>query len=296
MANYEHILYEKQRGGVLITLNAPERMNSINPDMENELHEALDEADTDPDVRAIVLTGAGRAFSSGYQMGRADNSRSSTVWPYGLPEGTSIAEQLDATRRRDRIGMEKFMHLWELSTPVIAAVNGWAVGGGSWYAVACHMTIASEDAVFAQPEVRHISNTSFFWTLAAGYKHALRYSLTGDHIEAAEALRIGMVNKVVSPDDLLDECFNIVERIAKISPETIKVNLFVTTQGLEMMGLRNALSLGAEFSSIVHVSQREDFKRHLNEAQSTGGVRAFLQERDGPFQPEPFGPRSKPRK
>ena len=158
------------------------------------------------------------------------------------------------------------------------------------------MTIASEEAVFAQPAVRHISNTSFFWTLAAGYKHALRYSLTGDHIDATEALRIGIVNKVVSSDDLLDECFNIVERIAKISPETIKVNLFVTTQGLEMMGLRNALSLGAEFSSIVHVSQREDFKGHLNEAQSPGGVRAFLQERDGPFHPEPFGPRSKPRK
>ena len=293
MANYKDILYEKQRGGVLITLNRPEILNTLNPAMEGELHAALDEADADPEVRAIVLTGAGRAYSAGYEMGRADSPRAGLIWPYGLPEGVSIAEHLDRNRRNDRKGFDKFMHLWELGTPVISAINGWAVGGGSWYAVASHMTIASEEAVFAQPEVRHISNTSFFWVLAAGYKHALRYSLTGDHIDAAEALRIGLVNKVVPGDQLLEECFGIVERIAKVSPETVKVNLFVTTQGLNMMGLRNALTLNAELSGVAHASQREDFKKHLNDAQTTGGMRGFLQERDGPFQPEPFGPRSK---
>jgi enoyl-CoA hydratase/carnithine racemase len=206
-----------------------------------------------------------------------------------------VAQVLDTWRARSRQETDKLMQIWELTKPVIAAVNGWCMGGGSWYALACHMTYASEDAVFAQPEVRMISNTNFFWTLNAGYKHALRYGLTGDHIDAREALRIGIINDIVPKDELIDTCFRIVERIARVSPETIKLNLSVATKGLQMMGLRNALALNDELSAQVHSSQREDFKRHLLEAQKQGGMRAFLQKRDDPFRPEPFGPRSQPR-
>jgi enoyl-CoA hydratase len=155
------------------------------------------------------------------------------------------------------------------------------------------MTYAAEDAVFGQPEVRHISNTNFIWVLLAGPKHALRYALTGDHLDAHEALRIGLVNKVVPKDKLLDECFGVVERIAKVSPETVRLNLQVATLGLEMMGLDRAWLLNAELAAMVHVSQREEFSRHLSEASQKGGLRAWLQARDGPFQPEPFGPRSR---
>ena len=140
-----------------------------------------------------------------------------------------------------------------------------------------------------------ISNTSFVWTLNAGYKNALRYSLTGDHIDAEEALRIGIVNQVVPHDDLIDHCFNIVERIALVSPETVKINLSVATMGLEMMGFRNALVLNGELSAFAHASKREEYNRPLEEARANSGLRGFLQLRDGPFQPEPFGPRSKPR-
>ena len=196
MADYENILYEKQRKGALITLNRPERLNAISPDLERELHEALDEAEADPEVRAIVLTGAGRAFSSGYDI----SGEAEFEWPYALPKNTSAAAHLDHWRTSDRNNMRKFLHLWELTKPVIAAVNGWCMGGGSWYANAAHMTIAAEDAVFAQPEVRHMDNTSFFWVLNAGYKNALRYALTGDHIDAEEALRIGIMNTVVPAD------------------------------------------------------------------------------------------------
>jgi enoyl-CoA hydratase/carnithine racemase len=292
MPTYDTILYEKQRHGVLITWNRPETLNAISRQLEYELAEALDEAERDPEVRAIVMTGMGRGFSSGYDIG---GERPQPVWPYGVPEGHSVAALLDDWRSRSQSETKKLMQIWELSKPVIAAVHGWCVGGGSWYALACHMTYASEDAVFAQPEVRMISNTNFFWTLNAGYKHALRYGLTGDHIDAKEALRIGIINDIVPRDELIDRCFQIVERIARISPETIKLNLYVATKGLEMMGLRNALTLNDELSALVQSSQREDFKRHLVEAKKEGGMRAFLQRRDGPFQPEPFGPRSQPR-
>ena len=243
-------------------------------------------------MRAIVLTGAGRAFSSGYDIG---GGRPETVWPYGMPEGWSAAALLDDWRDRSRGETAKLLQIWELTKPVIAAVNGWCMGGGSWYALASHMTYAAEEAVFAQPEIRMISNTNFFWTLNAGYKHALRYGLTGDHIDAQEALRIGLVNDVVPGDDLLEHCFRVVERIALVSPETVKINLYVATMGLEMMGLRNALVLNDELSAHAQSSQREDFKREMMDAQKEGGLRAFLQLRDGPFQPEPFGPRSRVR-
>jgi enoyl-CoA hydratase/carnithine racemase len=289
MSNYQNILYEKQRHGVLITLNRPEALNALSRPLEDELHLALDEAEADPEIRAIVLTGAGRAFSAGYDI--AGNRGGATVWPYGLPEGTSIAEHLDYWRTRDR--NDRFLHLWELGKPVIAAVNGWCMGGGSWYALFAHMTYAADNAVFAQPEVRMSSNTSFVWVLAAGFKNALRYALTGDHIDAQEALRIGLVNKVVPADQLLDECFQVVERIAHISPETVKVNLQVATLGLQMMGFRNALVLNTELSAFAHTSKREEFQRPLDEARQKGGLRSFLSVRDGPFQPEPFGPRAK---
>jgi enoyl-CoA hydratase len=267
-------------------------MNALSAELREEVHQAFDEAAAYPEVRAIVLTGAGRAFSAGAAMG---GDAAETVWPYGLPEGTSVAAVLDRWRTADHLGMRRLLHMWELPKPVIGAINGWALGAGSWYALTTHLTIASERAVFAQPEVRHISNTNFIWTLLAGFKNALLYGLTGDHIDAYEALRIGLVNKVVPHAQLLDECFRSVERIALVSPETVRLNLAVATQGLEMMGLYNAWNLNAELASFAHSSIREDFRRHLEEARQQRGMRAYIATRDAPFQPEPFGPRSQPR-
>jgi enoyl-CoA hydratase/carnithine racemase len=124
------------------------------------------------------------------------------------------------------------------------------------------------------------------WTLLAGFKNALRYGLTGDHIDASEALRIGLVNKVVPPDQLLEECFSIVERIARVPPETVKINLAISSMGLQMMGLRDALSLDFELSVPAHMMLREEFRRPLDEARFNQGTKAYLQLRDGPFQPE----------
>ncbi len=291
MSSYTEILYEKQRKGVLITLNRPEAMNAIGRTLLKELHQALDEIESDPEIRAVVVTGAGRAFSAGMDQGTgaAAGHRRDLVWPYGIPTGMSAAELIDSWRTEHR----NFMRLWEFGKPVIGAINGWAMGAGSWLAVYTHITIASENAVFAQPEVRHGSSTSFMWTLLAGFKNALRYGLTGDHIDAQEALRIGLVNKVVPADQLLEECFRIVERIALVPPETVKINLHVATLGLEMMGLRDALVLDRQLSAPSHVMLREELRRPLDEARFKEGPRAYLKLRDGPFQPEPFGPRSK---
>ena len=293
MPAYENLIYEKQRNGLLLTLNRPEAMNALSMDLRLEIADALEEARNDPEIRAVVITGAGRAFSAGADIGGGGGGTGTEwVWPYGLPEGVSLREHYDDWRDRDRANVDDQLYRWEYPKPIIGAVSGWCLGAGSWLALTCHMTIAADDAVFGQPEVRMASNTNFIWVLLAGAKNALRYALTGDHIDAEEALRIGIVNKVVPKEDLLDECFNIVERIALVPPETVKVNLAIATQGLEMMGLRKALALNAELSAMAHVSKREEFNKHLEDARKEGGLRAFLQARDTPFMPEPFGPRA----
>jgi enoyl-CoA hydratase/carnithine racemase len=291
MGEYKEILYEKQRSGVLITLNRPEALNAITRSMLRELHQALDAAEADPEIRAIVLTGAGRAFSAGFDQRTTSGRRRDMQWPQGMPTNMSTADLLNYWRVDDA----KLLHIFELTKPVIGAVRGWAMGGGCWLALFTHITIAADDAVFAQPEVRHGSNTSFMWTLLAGFKNALRYSLVGDHIDAHEALRIGLVNKVVAADQLLEECFSLVERIAKVPPETVKINLAISTMGLQMMGLRDALRMDETLSIPAHMMLNEEFRRPLDEARAKEGTKAYLQMRDGPFQPEPFGPRAKKR-
>ena len=293
MTAYENLLYEKQRNGLLITLNRPEALNALSQGLRNEIDAALEEARQDPDIRAVVITGAGRAFSAGADIGGGGGGgETEWAWPYGIPEGASLTEHYGDWRDRDRSNIESQLYRWEYPKPIIGAISGWCLGAGSWLALTCHMTIAADDAVFGQPEVRMASNSNFMWVLLAGAKNALRYALTGDHLDAQEALRIGIVNKVVPKEDLLDECFSIVERIALVPPETVKINLAVATMGLEMMGLRKALNLNAELSAMAHVSKREEFNKHLEDARKEGGLRAFLQARDTPFMPEPFGPRA----
>ena len=289
---YEQILYEKKRGGVLITLNRPEVMNAISDQLDEELHHALAQADADPEVRGIVLTGAGAAFSAGFDI----NAQVEYVWPAGLPEGKSVAEVIDTWRTRfwqkEHGRIARIID--EISTPIIAVVSGWCMGGGSWYALTSHLTIAASDAVFGQVEVRMISDDNFSWILHAGYKNGLRYALTGDHIDAEEAMRIGLLNEVVeTKDDALEKAFLFVERLAKVSPETVKINLAIAMKGLQVMGLHNALRLNSELAAAVIVSKREEFSKPLEDARKEGGLRAFIRKRDEPFQPEPFGPRSK---
>ena len=291
MTNYKNILYQKQRKGVLITLDRPNALNAMNEELMNELDQALSEAETDAEIRAVVITGADGAFSVGEDISGDDPE---TAWPYGIPVGTSLNATYNKLRdadRKDILGRQ--LYRWQYPKPIIGAVSGWCLGAGSWLALTCHITIAADDAVFGQPQVRHGANTDFIWVALAGFKNALRYSLTGDHVDAKEALRIGLVNQVVAKDQLLETCFQFVERVAHVPPETVKINLHISTLGMEMMGLRKAWTLNAELAAMARLTKREEFNKRLEDAKKKGGLAAFLQERDAPFQPEPFGPRAK---
>jgi enoyl-CoA hydratase/carnithine racemase len=291
MADFQNLIYDKRRKGVLITLNRPQALNAMNEELMNELDQALADAETDPEIRAVVITGAGGVFSTGEDISGDDPE---TAWPYGIPVNTSLNATYNKFRdsgRKDILGRQ--LYRWQYPKPIIGAVSGWCLGAGSWLALTCHVTIAADDAVFGQPQVRHGAHTDFIWVALAGFKNALRYSLTGDHVDAQEALRIGLVNQVVPKDQLLETCFKFVERIALVPPETVKINLHISTQGLEMMGLRKAWMLNSELAAMARLTKREEFNKRLEEAKKKGGLEGFLRERDAPFQPEPFGPRSK---
>ena len=280
--DYEFVRFSRDGAVATITLNRPDAMNALSPGLERELHNALDEADADPATRVIVLTGAGRAFSAGYDFDEDVSGDDATA-------AATLRQWLDVNQR----SVEGFMHVMELSKPVIAAVNGWCLGGGFWYALCSDITIASEEATFGQPEVRGISSSSILFAVLAGWKNAHRYTLTGDHFDAAEALRIGVVNEVVPADQVLERAYALAARIAMVPADSVRLNKAITTYGLEAMGLRNAHNVMAFLATIAHASGDSPEVRQLNEAYRRGGIRAFLDARDGPFQPEPGGPRSR---
>jgi enoyl-CoA hydratase/carnithine racemase len=283
---YEHVLYEQQGPVLTITFNRPEALNALSRALEGELHAALDEAKADDSVRSIIVTGSGRAFSAGYDISGAGGPPRERT-----PTSAFLRGWWDSTTRNP----EMMMHLMEHPKPIIAAVNGWCVGGGFWYSLACDITIASDRAVFAQPEVRMISNSTVLFALLAGWKNAHRYTLTGDHFDAQEALRIGVVNEVVPHEELMPRARALAERLAKVPPDSVRLNKAITTYGLEALGLRNALNVNAFLSTIVEASNDGPDVEHLEQARREGGFRAFLDARDSPFTPEPFGPRSRPR-
>jgi enoyl-CoA hydratase/carnithine racemase len=285
---YETILYEKAAPVATITLNRPEALNAISQQMTAELHRALDQADADREVRAIILTGAGRGFSAGYDIARRPDGRAPL-------DGTGVdhAEFMRDWWTRDAASAQRLIHLWHLTTPVIAAVHGWVMGGGFWYSLACDITLAADDAVFAQPEVRHISNTTFLFAALAGWKAAHRYGLTGDHFDAAEALRLGLVNEVVPAAELMTKARALAERIARVPEPSVRLNKAVTCHGLLAMGLGAGMLANIPLSALAHASFNTD-RADLLAAMQQGGLRAFLDARDGKFSPEPFGPKSAP--
>jgi enoyl-CoA hydratase/carnithine racemase len=288
--SYKDLIYSVEGKVATVTLNRPERMNALSRPLEAEMRAAFDEADADRNVRAIILTGAGAAFSAGYDQAAAP---ASGVRPSD-PHGKSHAEYIEHWERLDGGRIHNWTHLWALGKPVIAAVNGWAMGGGFWWQLACDITIASDKAVFAQPEVRHISNTSFLFTALCGWKVANRWALTGDHFDAHEAYRIGMINEVVPHDELMPRVRALAERIALVPEPSIRMNKAIAMKGIQAAGLTSALLLEGALGAIVHSSHNEE-REKLFEAQRSKGLKAYLELRDGPFHPEPMGPKSKPR-
>ena len=285
--SFETLTWTAEDNILVLAFNRPEQMNALNGEVERELHGALKLAVEEPSIRAVVLTGSGNSFSAGYDLfeDAEANSDQHTVRDV-------VMRWWDA----DTTAASRHLSLMRLELPVIAAVNGWCLGGGMWYALCADITIASDRAVFGQPEVRENQNSTFLLAALVGWKHAHRYALTGDHFDAQEALRIGIVNEVVPHDELLDHACTLARRIALLPKDAVRLNKMITTLGLEAMGLRNALETAGLVSVALHSGSVDSPElAELNRVRAEEGLRASLKLRDSPFLPEPGGPRSRPR-
>ncbi|MGH3398183.1 MAG: enoyl-CoA hydratase/isomerase family protein [Streptosporangiaceae bacterium] len=283
-ARYETIDWSQDGPVLVLTLNRPDHMNALSSQLEQEMHAAVQAAAAADSVRAIVLTGAGRAFSAGYDLVQQAQARP-----------TRTRDVLKRSWDGDMGQADKLLAFMRLPKPIIAAVNGWCLGGGLWYSLACDITIASDQAVFGQPEVREIQNSTFLFSFLVGYKNASRYALTGDHFDAREAERIGMVNQVVPHDELMPTAMALAQRLALVPPDSVRLNKMITVLGLEAMGLRAAMETADILSVITHSSMDAADLDELNRLRHEEGLAASLKFRDGPFIPEPGGPRSRPR-
>src|SRR5688572_25248772 len=256
---YQTLLFDLRDGIAFITINRPDKLNALNDQVVEDLRDAVDRIATDPAIRGVLITGAGpKAFIAGADI--ADLARQGPI------DGKARALRGQAVLRR----------LETCGKPVVAAVNGFALGGGCELAMACHMRIASENAKFGQPEVKLGIIPGYAGSQRlprlVGKGVALQLILTGEMIDAPEAYRIGLVNKVVPAADLLAESEKMMRGILAMGPLAVRLALEAVDRGLEM-SLDEGLLLEANHFGLLAATQ--DMKE---------GLTAFLEKRSAKFQ------------
>ncbi|MCB1041719.1 MAG: enoyl-CoA hydratase/isomerase family protein [Acidobacteria bacterium] len=252
------LLVEARDGVTVISLNRPKALNALNHELLSELRTVLDEIRSDNHVRAVVLTGTGdRAFAAG-----AD-----------ITELQSLSQ--DQGRDLARYGQSVFRRLEHLGKPVIAAVNGFALGGGCELAMACTFRVASDNAKFGLPElglglIPGYSGTQRLARLV-GKGAAMEVILTGDMVDASRALQLGLVNHVYPIESLLDEAVELAQKTTKKAPRAVRFALEAVNRGMDM-----SQNQGDEYEATLFgiLASSEDARE---------GVSAFLEKRKPAF-------------
>lgn len=257
--SYKNLLFEIRNKLAYITINRPDKLNALNSETFLELYDVFQKANADPGVAGVILTGSGeKAFVAGADIGEL-----ATLSPVTAKEFALRSEMV-------------LCYIERMHKPVIAAVNGFALGGGCELSMACHMRIASENARFGQPEVNLglIAGNGGTQRLPrlVGKGRALEMLCTGDMIGADEAYRIGLANKVTKKEDLIPTCETILSTVASKAPVAVKLTLEAVQSGLEMT-LAEGLNMEANLFGLVFSS--DDMKE---------GTKAFLEKRKANFQ------------
>ena len=268
---FQNIIYERRDAIAYLTLNRPDKLNALNSGMVSDLQEALDVVEADPDVRVAIITGAGRAFSAGFDI----NPDPSSPGPHnGTPE---------VWRGHLQDLIDTFMKVWNLPKPVIAAVNGYALGGACELVQVCDVKIASERAMMGEPEIRVGFGPPLLITpYSVNLASAKELLLTGDTVDAHEAARIGLVSRVVPHDELMAECERVARKMCLISQLGIKMTKVAVNRALENMGFLNAVSQNLELMTIFDTSTSPE-QEEFNTVADENGLRAALNWRDARF-------------
>jgi enoyl-CoA hydratase len=252
------VLLDRRSGYALLTLNRPDKLNSLNIELLNDLSSVLNECKSDADIRVVVITGSGaKAFAAGADIAEL-NSQDATSGPLFAERGQSVLSQIE-----------------RLGKPVIAAVNGFALGGGCELAMACHMRFAADTARFGQPEINLGIIPGYGGTqrLAriVGTSKALELILSGDIITASDAQSIGLVNRVIPAADLLATTEAFAANLASKAPLALSACL-EATQAADDSTLTEGLSIEASI-----------FGRTCGTADFKEGTKAFLEKRAPTF-------------
>ena len=275
---YETLRYDSDGALAAITLNRPERLNTIVPPMPDELEAAVAEAVRDPEVKVIVLRGAGRSFCAGFDFSGGftqwdDLITTDGKWDSGKDFVFATAPAIAP--------VPKFMSLWRSPKPVIAQVHGWCVGGASDMALCADLVIASEDAVIGTPYSRMWGcYLTGMWIYRLGLTKAKELALTGRALSGAEAAAIGLVNRAVPFARLEDEVWAEARRLSSIPLSQLSAMKLVVNQAYENMGLGATQTLGPILDGLMR--NTPDALRFVETAKGEG-VRAAITERDREF-------------
>lgn len=256
--SYQTLLLEVRDQIAVLTVNRPDKLNALNDQVVTDLAQAAAELKADAAVRGVILTGAGpKAFIAGADIG--------DLAKQGVMDG----------RARARKGQRMLEGFERMGKPVLAAVNGFALGGGCELAMACHIRIASENARFGQPEVNLGITPGYGGTQRlpriVGKGNALHMLLTGEHVGAQDALRIGLVSKVVPQDQLMAEAQKLMKTIVAKGPVALALTIEAVDRGLETT-LEEGLRIEADAFGLV--ASTSDMKE---------GLTAFLEKRAARF-------------
>jgi enoyl-CoA hydratase/carnithine racemase len=254
----------------IVTLNRPDKLNAISPELKRTLIERFHEADADPATNVVVVRAEGRSFSAGYDISpnpaRAARKGNALAWHESLTDDVALE-----------------MTPWDMRKPVIASVQGHCLGGGCEMVMMCDITIAADDALFGEPEIR-FSNVgpALIMPFIIGLKRSRELLYLGDPIDAQTALAWGMVNRVVPRAQLQAATLKFARRMSLISPEALMATKLAVNRGADAAGFRNAIRAGLDVLAGLYAA-RTEVGTKFDELREKEGLGAALKWRAAQF-------------
>jgi len=275
--SFQTLLYDTDGAIATITLNRPDRLNTIVPPMPEELERAVEAATDDGAIRVIVLRGAGRAFCAGFDFAGGFHH-----WDEGLTTDGRWDPGKDFLMANHRGGpVPHFMSLWHCPKPVIAQVHGYCVGGGSDLALCADLVVAADDACIGTPYSRMWGcYLTGMWLYRLGLTRAKEYALTGRSLSGPEAADIGLINASVPFAELESEVRRRAEELAAIPPSQLGAMKMIVNQAYDNMGLAATQRLGPILDGLMRNTPEAERFIEVAEQEGVGAVVAM---RDGPF-------------
>ncbi|WP_089938690.1 enoyl-CoA hydratase/isomerase family protein [Candidatus Entotheonella palauensis] len=256
--------YARQGPVAIITLNRPDKLNAINPAMLHDLGLALDQAEADDAVRAVVVHGAGRAFSAGFDI-----------------EGGTAEGDITEKRRVLKADFDLIMRFWDCPKPTVAAVHGYCLGGALELALACDMTVAAEDTRLGEPEPKFGSGVvALLLPWMTGPKLAKELLLSGnDRFTAHRAYEMGLVNQVTAEGEHVSAALALANNAALLDRLAVTLTKQAIHRSYEIMGMRQALLQALETDVVIECTETAE-SREFNEVLARAGLKAALARRE----------------